>query len=172
MSIPPPPDLGLHSFQDLYIFAKWLFIILDILLVLGTIYAFIRTLKFYPHFDTGRKGEKKQVLSLRSVIIRERWQNIVKKFNPTSQDSRHLAIIEADSLVDEVLKQLGFGGEHMADRLSRLNPQEVPSIERVWRAHRLRNDIVHGPNYVASPESTQDALRDYESFLREIGILT
>jgi hypothetical protein len=170
MSIPPPPDLGFDSIGSLLTLVKWLFILVDALLVLGIIYAFIRSLRYWPHFDTDTTPHR-QVLSLRSVIIRERWQNILKKFNPTSQDSRHLAVIEADSLVDEVLKQLGFTGEHMADRLSRLNPQEVPTVERVWRAHRLRNDIVHAPGYVAAPESAQNALADYESFLTEIGIL-
>ena len=101
----------------------------------------------------------------------ERWQDITKKFNVGSPDSIRVAIIEADGLADSALKQMGLRGEHMADRLENISDQELKSLDRLWRAHKLRNDLVHSPGFEVSSGEAERAMGDYQAFLSEIGIL-
>lgn len=147
-----------------------IFILVDLLLFAGFTYALVEGWRFRPSFDFSKKQVKK-TLSLRDAVTRERWQSIIDKFSIGSPDSARLAVIEADALVDGVLKRIGLAGEHLADRLSNLETEELKTVERVWRAHRLRNELVHAPGFSLSPGGAKTALDDYEAFLREIGAL-
>ena len=59
----------------------------------------------------------------------------------------------------------------MAERLKIVDPGKLPSLERVWSAHRLRNLIVHGPLEAHPKETIAYALQSYELALRELGVL-
>ena len=89
---------------------------------------------------------------------------------PTTENLR-LAVIEGDALVDTFLKRAGYGGEHMADRLSAIDAHEAPAVEGCWDAHRLRNTLVHTPGAAVSVGEAKNAIAAYEKFLKELGAL-
>jgi hypothetical protein len=161
---------GLGFLADAYQLAKALFILADVLLIVVFIYALIKGWKFRPRLEMARVAARARP-TLRSEIFKERWERILRSTAGNSPDSLRIAVIEADSLVDDFLKQTGAEGEHMADRLSALNPEEVTTLTRLWRAHRARNDLVHTPGFYLSPEEAAQYLKDYEAFLREMGAL-
>ena len=92
----------------------------------------------------------------------------MRKSSSASPDSMRMAVIEADSLVNDVLKQFGMPGEHLADRLANLSPDEYKTLDAVWKAHRIRNDLVHTPGFFVGPEEALKLLKDYELFLKEL----
>jgi hypothetical protein len=56
---------------------------------------------------------------------------------------RH-AVIEADKLVDYVLKKKGYGGETFADRLRNAEKDiDQKTYQNLWKAHKIRNQIAH-----------------------------
>jgi len=99
------------------------------------------------------------------------WRKIITQSKANTPEARRLAIIDADALVDAFLKQVGYEGEHIADRLSQIIPGEMESLEGVWQAHRLRNNLVHASGVVATQAETRKALKNYENFLKELGVL-
>ena len=61
---------------------------------------------------------------------------------------RH-AVIEADKLVDHLLKLKGYGGESFADRLRSTEAYlDQQSYQRLWDAHKIRNQIAHQDNHI------------------------
>ncbi|MDO8574531.1 MAG: hypothetical protein Q7R86_02800 [bacterium] len=142
---------------------------LNIAIFIFFCYSFYKGWQLRPPIGIGRKVKK--TFTLRDAIFKERWNKIVKQFNPESAESSKLAIIDADKLVDDALKQIGLEGEHMADRLEQLSEDEVRSLPGIWRAHRLRNSIVHTPGFEVSPKTAEKAVEAYKSFLSEIGVL-
>ncbi len=146
------------------------FIVLNVLIFGVLVYAFVRSFEVRPKFHRS-PYRKKKVITLRQSVFREQWKMILRKFQGGSHDAMRVTIIEADALADEALKQMNLKGDTMADRLGRLNPDEVPSMNRIWKAHRLRNDIVHRAGFSFSPEEAQGALGDIEAFLQDIGAL-
>lgn len=96
------------------------------------------------------------------------WEQLVRRANTGTPENLRLAILEADALVDYFLKTSGYAGEHMADRLSQLIGSDMKSLEPLWKAHRLRNDIVHTPGYMISPKTAAQALYAYRDFLIEL----
>jgi len=151
------------------------FIGVDVILVCAIIYTVIHAWEFHPNLSprapaAGEHGHA-PVLTLRNVILKGRWNKIIKTIQANSPEALKVAIIEADKLVDDALKQLGFEGETMADRLNTVSVDDVKSLERLWRAHRVRNNLVHTPGFEVSPEITKDVLSNYETFLKEIKLL-
>lgn len=153
-----------------YVVLRLFFILIDIFLVAILAIALIKMWKFRPNFDVEPRAQAK-VATLRTSVFRERWGKILKKISASTPYSLPLAVIEADALVDDALRHLGLLGEHMADRLSRLSPDDVKTLDRVWRAHRIRNDVVHTPGFYLSPGDGKQALADYEAFLKELEII-
>lgn len=149
---------------------NFILILLDILIVIGFFCAFYQALKFRPRFTLFTEPPRK-MLTLRDAVIRERWQTLIRKTNPQSAESLKLGIIEADKIADDVLKRLGFTGQHMADRIAQLDEDEFSSVKRLWNAHRFRNNIVHTPDFPIIPEKAQRVIQDYQAFLKEVGVL-
>jgi len=149
------------------------FIVLDVLLLFGFVWALAHAWKFRPNFDFKQTpGSEKKIGTLRARITQERWQAIVKKFALGTAEALRLSVIEADTLVDSVLKGMGLEGEHMADRLGNLDAGDLKSMDNLWRAHRMRNDLVHTPGFTLAPKEAKMALDGYEAFLEELGALT
>lgn len=149
---------------------KAILILVSAALAYGFAYALYQAWRFRPKFEFDEKKVKK-MFTLRDAVMKERWHSIERKFELGTPDAARIAVIEADALVDTALKAMSVEGEHLADRLSNLDPEEVTTINRVWRAHRMRNDLVHTPGFMLSPEDAKLAIDDYEAFLREIEML-
>lgn len=147
-----------------------IFIILDIILLLGVIYAGLHAIPLRQRFSLFEKLPKKVGLQKDPKIL-SHWQKILERAQSGTIESLRYAIIEADALVDSMLKRAGYEGDHMADRLSQILPEEVKSLEALWRAHRLRNDIVHTPGFIVNVDQAKWALKAFEDFMKELNAL-
>jgi hypothetical protein len=147
-----------------------IFVVLDVILLVALFFTFLVSLKYRPNLGSS-KGTVKKILTLKDAVLKERWSSIMKKIEAGTPDAYKVAVIDADKLVDDTLKQLGLEGEHMADRLEKLFPQELRSLDKVWKAHRIRNNLVHNPEFEITMREAKKTLGDYESFLREVKVL-
>lgn len=163
---------GVHLLGGVYVIARALFLALDVVLILLIIYVIPKAWKFHPHFDVGKGKPKEKMKNLRRSYFKDRWEKLLKKYTATpTPDSLRLAIIEADALVDNLLKDMNFPGDHLADRLSYLNNQQIKSLEGLWEAHRLRNEVVHHPTGAISVRQGTAALTKYEAFFKELEVI-
>lgn len=147
-----------------------IFVLLDIAALVMLVYSLKRAMKYRPNFDLGIKKARK-VLTLREKMVMERWNSAVAKLAIDSPEAAKMAIIEADNLVNDVLKELGFAGEHLADRLSNLELEDLKHDEEVFVAHRLRNELTSTPGFVVSVADGKKTVAAYEAFLEELGLL-
>lgn len=73
-----------------------------------------------------------------------RWRTIESLSASTQQADTKQALIQADSLVDSIMKQAGIPGTNFGERLKSLKTQISPSVYRnLWQAHIKRNELVH-----------------------------
>ena len=79
--------------------------------------------------------------------------------------------MEADSMLDEFLKRMGYTGETLGEKLKPLTASIIPNIDSLWEVHRVRSDIVHDPDYRISMEETRGVLAIYEQTFRHFQIL-
>lgn len=158
------------SWGRIFFALRYVFIVLDVILIALFIYVFVQALKFRPPLIFNPVARAKKKAPLKDEKLMKRWQEILRKAESAPPQSLTLGVIEADGLVDDVLKKMNLPGEHMADRLERLAARDLKSINKLWQAHRIRNDLVHTPGFVLNPVDAKRVLEDYEAFLKEIGL--
>lgn len=81
-----------------------------------------------------------------------------------------LAVIEADKLVDTVLKKAGVKGETLGERLRGSENMISRSVySDMWEAHKVRNQIVHDHDFEISSVDHIAVVRKMKRFLVELG---
>jgi hypothetical protein len=155
---------------QIFSIARGIFIIANILLVVFFVFSLAKSRHYRPKFTLLPRRPRKQP-TLKSEALREHWQAILRKLESGGSEAMKIAIIEADSLVGDILQRLDYTGEHLADRLAKLSIEDFPSVEKLWQAHRIRNELVHAPGFEISPSHAEEIISVYESFLKEAGVL-
>jgi len=100
--------------------------------------------------------------------FRTKWLAIENSLDGT-EPSRHLAILNADKLLDTALKARGFKGETMGERMKSAK-KSFRNNNVVWAAHKLRNQIAHEEVNV-KPQTTKQALSAFKGALKDLGAL-
>ena len=101
--------------------------------------------------------------------FRKRWQTI-EQIKTQGQSGLTLAIIEADKLLDQALKQAGHPGATMGDRLKGAR-NTFRSTDDIWQAHKLRNRIAHETDINLNQFAVDRALGQFKAGLRDLGAL-
>ncbi|MDP3988052.1 MAG: hypothetical protein Q8P80_02815 [Candidatus Levybacteria bacterium] len=103
--------------------------------------------------------------------LNKSWQKVLLRLHKGDEANLRMALIEADNLFDDLLKQIGLPGESMADRLKNIDSSQIPNIDEIWRAHKLRNNIVHNHDYPVSKSEIEFGIHAYETALKELGYI-
>ena len=91
--------------------------------------------------------------------------------NSDSPNDWKLAIIEADIILDDVLKQQGYAGNSLGERLKSISPSQLESLQDAWEAHKVRNKIAHeGADFVLTKRLAQETITKYQRVFTEFGI--
>ena len=162
-------DFSNLTLSQILEYARIAIIIFDFILVIATIYFFLKALKMRPKFNAD--PNRAPVLTIRKEELLGKWSEIMNKFNDGRVDSLKMAVIQGDALIDSILKGAGLEGDHMADRLDSIEPGELASFEDLWRSHKIRNQIVHNEAFNLSKSIAETAVRGYEKFLKEMKVL-
>lgn len=97
-----------------------------------------------------------------------RWQELQKGLK--KPDAWPMAIIQADSLLDEALKKKRFRGKTMGERLVAAQ-KSLSDNDAVWYAHKLRNKLVHEVDINLTQKDVQKALVGLRQALKDLGAL-
>ncbi len=104
-------------------------------------------------------------------FAKKRWQEIAARMESVGDAEWSLAIIEADNLVDDILKRIGFSGETMIERLQHINVAEFPAMQELKEAHHVRNNIAHTPGYKISRQEAENVMRKYRKVLEDLEVI-
>ena len=100
--------------------------------------------------------------------LNKSWQKILTRLSKSDEANLRLALIEADNLFDDLLKQMRLPGESMADRLRYIDSSQISNIDEIWRAHKLRNVLVHNHEYQITRNEMEFGVHAYEKALKEL----
>lgn len=106
-----------------------------------------------------------------SLKVTKEWENIIKRLEAKDEANHKLAVIEADKLLDTVLKKLTIPGSTMGERLKAIPVSQLPSIENVWKVHKLRNHLVHTTEFVLTDNKAKQAIDIYHQAFIELKVL-
>ena len=103
--------------------------------------------------------------------LKRKWNALKKQLDSESDSAYKLAMIEADKILDDILNQAGYQGETTNERLVQMDESKLSNIEKVRRAHRLRNEIVHDLEVKVSKTEVKEAIENIEKALQELSAL-
>lgn len=98
----------------------------------------------------------------------KQWAKILSKLETGSEAEYKLAVIEADSLINDILEQEGYKGENLEEKLKKINKFFLPNMEELSQAHLVRNNIVYDPDYKLSLSEAKNILLIYEKALKDL----
>lgn len=101
---------------------------------------------------------------------RVRWLEIEQSLERDNEASYHMAILNADKLVDQALRDKGFRGQTMGDRLKSARGK-LAHRNDLWMAHKLRNKIAHETDVRVNYNQARKALASFKATLKDLGAI-
>ncbi len=111
-------------------------------------------------------------VTLNQTEVTEKWGEVTQLMQLAGPAHFRLAVIQADNLLDFCLKAKGVNGETMGERLKSARALfSAPVYDAVWRAHKLRNQVVHESEKKLMSGDAQQAINALKGALHELGVL-
>lgn len=162
-------QIASSEIQQRLLFLKIIFLGLSSVLA-GLIIYFIRNSRWwelsFPKHSVqaflSRGAEKKRMVKT--------WERSKKRLETKIPSEYKLAVIEVDSFFNNVLERMGYPGESLGERLKKAPEGIFPDLDDVWQAHKIRNNIVHDPNYRLTQKTAEEVLGIYEEALKNLEI--
>jgi hypothetical protein len=160
----------LGSLWSVYVIVALLF---SVLLLCMYTYASMWRWYFYGQADIElRENEKLYQEKFRGAVKHSRLEDIDKNVASENPNDWKLAIIEADIMLDGLLKERGYVGDTMGERLKSISSNQLASLQDAWEAHKTRNMIAHeGPDFVLTKRMADETIARYKRVFTEFGVL-
>jgi len=149
-------------------FLEFASVVISILCLVGIAYVAVHTGWLESRVDRVRDVVLKTDMPKHRAQLS--WQSIQKHFFEGDENDLKIAVIEADKMLNEALRGAGVLGTQLGDRLKKIKPGQIPNIDDVWQAHKIRNQIAHEPDFVLKRDLAERALAIYEKALQNLGI--
>ncbi len=98
------------------------------------------------------------------------WLSIESSLKRDEPTNGQLAILNADKLVDMALRERGFKGSTMGERMKSAK-DTWSNADHIWSAHKIRNRIAHEPDVKVSYDIAKRALVAYKQALKDLGAI-
>ncbi len=98
--------------------------------------------------------------------LRAKWEKVRAKLKSKNESDYKVAIIEADNIIDDLIKRMKYAGENFGERLDNITPGQIENIEDLKKAHETRNRIIHDERFVLTKEEAEKTMGYFEDFLK------
>ncbi|MHB1330847.1 MAG: hypothetical protein ACYCY6_02665 [Minisyncoccota bacterium] len=160
-------------------FLNYLWPILMIISLVVTVVAILGIARHFKKLKNLNK-EEEEIYGSSSVVEaeepvqnkNERWEHAVAHLNSANASDWRLAIIEADVMLDELLRAKGYHGDSIGEMLKGVDKSDILTLDSAWEAHKIRNEIVHsGSGYELNERDAKRAMSHYEAVFREFRVI-
>lgn len=160
--------LNSPEWQMIFFYLKIFSIIISVILGIGVIYLLIKI-----NFFSIQKENLIQALFEKTIVlpkrkINKKWLEILKHIESKNYK---LAIIDCNKLLEDILKKMAIKGENMAEKLSKINKEQLSTIEELKQAHKIRNQIVHNVDYQLSEKTALKVIDIYKKTFQELELI-
>ena len=101
-----------------------------------------------------------------------RWKYILTLVESPNESDWRISIIEADSLLEETLKERGLAGNTMAELLEEAKLNGYSAMQSAWDGHIVRNKIAHdGLDYQVTQVEARRVIKLYQNVFEGLGII-
>lgn len=100
-----------------------------------------------------------------------RWNNVLVLTESKNESDWRMAVMEADSILEELLKEKGISGNTVSELLEAARSNGYPHIQDAWDAHLIRNQIAHeGANFSLSQIEARRVIKMFQNFFEGLEV--
>ncbi len=163
-------------------FRNFLYLIILLLLIIIA-YIIVRMLEVRAKEDEYMKNKikeyaqkqeekKEKKLVNEQVSSNPRWKTVLEYLLSPVESDWKLSVMEADSMLDDLMEQLDFRGDSLGERLKNADRDKFPKLTNAWEVHAIRNKIAHeGANYILTQREAKRIIALYEQIFRDFGFI-
>jgi hypothetical protein len=141
-------------------------IIAALLLFAGIIYVVIRIRQIrreekeeFDEIIVAKGSEEKKA---------EKWNRLVDLASSENESDWRLAILEADTMLDDMVNVMGYKGEGLGEKLKQIERSDFNTLDKAWEAHKIRNQIAHaGSDHVLTKREVRRVIDLYKQVFEE-----
>jgi len=170
--------LALWFQRSVYPVMEIVAVILSILFLWGIIYSVkkLNELNKLIHIKYSRPVEAPSTVAIQNIPqqkinFSKQWSEILKHASSNSVNDWKVAILDADSMLDDCLIAKNYQGETMGDRLKSVNPADMKTLDMAWEAHKFRNGIAHGSDISFNQHEVRRVVSLFEKVFRELQVI-
>lgn len=115
-------------------------------------------------------GKGRSASGLNKEKYHSAWLGIEQQLKRNDDKTFFLTVLNADKLLDQALRERGFKGSTMGERMKSAKSSWT-NANHVWSAHKLRNQIAHETNVRISFDDTRRALAAFKQALKDVGAI-
>ena len=104
-------------------------------------------------------------------IGKRKWGKITARLQTGSEAEYKLAVMEANTMLDDLLKKMRIRGDTIDERLQNTSEIIFPNLEELQEFQRIRNNIVYDPDYRLSSVDARKILEGYEKAFRALDLI-
>lgn len=140
---------------------------------ISIIYLIIRLIDIRDRYQDHYEDHFKKQTTMASNPRNEQWMSVKKAIQSEDPSLWRMAIIEADTMLEDLITSMGYQGETFGEKLKVIPRGDAPWLDAAWEVHRLRNILAHeGSRYALHHREAYRAYKIYESILYDSGYLT
>jgi len=103
-----------------------------------------------------------------SAAKNQRWEGVVALATSQSESDWRRAILEADSMLADLLHGRGYVGDTLGEMLRGANKQQFTTLDLAWEAHKMRNALAHlGEAFPLSEREAKATIDQYRRVFEE-----
>ncbi len=99
------------------------------------------------------------------------WKNVIRRMQTGNPSNWKVAILEADQLMDDILKASGYRGVGVDERFKQAEPNVFSNADALREAHSVRNKIMQDPEYALPKDEALKVLRVFQHAFKDNGLL-
>lgn len=123
----------------------------------------------YAHHQAEKEAKQKEKQNMSG---NPRWVHTLELVFSDNPGDWKLAVIEADSLLEDMMRKMGFQGEGLGEMLRSATQETFPRLTQAWEIHVIRNRIAHeGTSFELPHHEAKRVIAIYEQIFRDYGFI-
>jgi len=158
--------------QSIYPFLVGLSIVATLLAIFGIFYNVKQIKKINIEENKIYNPKPELATAVSTAPKNPRWEKIVAQSNSANPSDWAQAIIDADSMLADLLVAQNYHGDGVGEMLKAVDKTDFLTLDAAWDAHKVRNQIAHPtPDFDLTARETQRVIALFASVFREFEII-
>ncbi|MCX6758368.1 MAG: hypothetical protein NTX14_01540, partial [Candidatus Nealsonbacteria bacterium] len=147
--------------------AMFFFILVSVSIIIFIIFVWVTT----PWLKRLIIWDWMEFFTFRPYIIKridKNWMKILQRLESELETEYKLSVIEADLLLNDVMKRLGYEGKNLSEKLERVKPEVFKELQLLKEADQIYQNLVYDTSYHLTQPEAKKIIAEFERALSEL----